>query len=63
MNVIGAHAQGSVVNDELLLRMSEGIRTVHSLNTCYSELLEVFSQCAVVEQLGILTNSSPVVPL
>jgi len=34
MNVIGAHAQGFVVNDELLLRISEDIRTVHSLNTC-----------------------------
>lgn len=57
------NAQGFVVNDELLLHISEGIRTVRSFNTCYSELLEVFSLCAVVEQFGILTNSSPVVPL
>jgi len=50
MNATDAHTQGFVVNDELLLRISAGIHTVHSLTTRYYELLDVFSLCAVVEQ-------------
>jgi len=60
-NAIDVHAQGFVVSDELLLRISAGIRTVHSLTTHYSVLLDVLSLCAVVEQPVNPINSSPVV--
>jgi len=58
-NAIGAHAQGFMVYDKLLLPI---LKDSHSTLNILPEMLYVCTLCIVAEQSVTVSNSSQVIP-
>jgi len=59
MNVIGAHAQGFIVYNKLLLPILKAF--AQCTQYMLPEVLYIFSLCVVSEQSVTVTNSNPVI--